>query len=421
MKKLTYILLVLSSSIGVLLSMFLSSIVRMYAFFAICLYLVLLFALASFTRQKYDKYLVLFILGWFVLVRFVFPSKDQYLVVLQGASTAAFICLHLVLLIGPWSRISETIQKRYYYRRHLGITTLLLALLHVSIVVPTFNYSFHSIFLSPFTFYGLTAVSLMFWIGLTSWDEVQKKFSRRIWNILHSFLLLCYLSFAYYFYTVQQTFQNNSLSFHLAMIGIFSLFWIIAAPYSIINRIMNTEVFGWKQFHVLLYIVYGSVILHVSFGKLQSLSLGYHIVFWISITTVVGSHALGWFIRWNEDRTIYRKIASINKKIVENDTTYLGVSTLSELHEGIGQKVYIDKQPVALFKHKGDVIAISDVCAHQKGPLHKGKIAGKYVICPWHFWQYGIIDGRGPPGYHDCIATYNTKIVDGIVYIGSKK
>lgn len=42
----------------------------------------------------------------------------------------------------------------------------------------------------------------------------------------------------------------------------------------------------------------------------------------------------------------------------------------------------------------GELHAMDGICAHQGGPLGKGKLSGCTLTCPWHGWQYNVDSGR---------------------------
>lgn len=42
----------------------------------------------------------------------------------------------------------------------------------------------------------------------------------------------------------------------------------------------------------------------------------------------------------------------------------------------------------------GELHAMDGICAHQGGPLGKGKLSGCTLTCPWHGWQYDVDSGR---------------------------
>lgn len=70
-----------------------------------------------------------------------------------------------------------------------------------------------------------------------------------------------------------------------------------------------------------------------------------------------------------------------------------------------------DDEPVAaqaasmrimVVRHQGRLHALADVCAHQGGPLHEGRISDGCVSCPWHQSVFRLSDGevQGGPSAH---------------------
>ncbi len=69
-------------------------------------------------------------------------------------------------------------------------------------------------------------------------------------------------------------------------------------------------------------------------------------------------------------------------------------------------------EPVAIFRHEGRLSAVTNLCAHQNGPLGEGRIVDGCITCPWHGFQYRPADGCAPPPYTEKLATYNL-LLDG--------
>lgn len=371
-------------------------------------------------KAKRDIYTTLFIFVVFVISKLIFRSLDDITLIIRTASITSFFLIHLVLLIGPWSHFSDKIIRLYEQRRHLGVTVFLLAYLHASFVVS--NYYKNSIpdaLSSVFTFFGFTALIIMFFLAITSWDKVQKKIKLGSWKIIHAITLIIYLSLVFTFYNVQKSQNLQVGGLEVFLIFAFILFWVIVAPYKHLRIFLRTWIFGWKQLHVLIYIAYLSLLIHVYRGALQTQQPWLKVIFFISAGVVIGSHLAGWIKKFSEDSKINNKIRQINKTFQEKDKTFVGVAKEQNFTEGVGQKFYVGKKPIAVFKHEGKFIALSNICAHQKGPIYKGKIQYGYVECPWHYHQFSIKDGKGPPGFPDCIAYYETKLKEGIVFVAT--
>lgn len=78
-----------------------------------------------------------------------------------------------------------------------------------------------------------------------------------------------------------------------------------------------------------------------------------------------------------------------------------------------------DRIEIALFNLAGRIYAISNICIHKGGPLSDGMLDGKIVTCPWHGWQYSVIDGKSPHEGGDSVASYETRIVNGWIYVNT--
>ena len=73
--------------------------------------------------------------------------------------------------------------------------------------------------------------------------------------------------------------------------------------------------------------------------------------------------------------------------------------------------------PVAIFRHEGRLSAVTNLCAHQNGPLGEGAVLDGCITCPWHGFQYRLADGCAPPPYTEKLATYRLKLEDGTVLL----
>jgi nitrite reductase/ring-hydroxylating ferredoxin subunit len=90
---------------------------------------------------------------------------------------------------------------------------------------------------------------------------------------------------------------------------------------------------------------------------------------------------------------------------------------LSRIPENRAVMVNLGDERVAVFKHDGKVSAISNVCAHQNGPLGEGKIIDGCITCPWHGYQYLPETGASPPPFKEKVPVYPVKVMDGKVWV----
>ena len=321
----------------------------------------------SWNRQKkvYDAIIgvgVVVYLALFIgLGSVLHPTAAIETLLIRGFGTAAILLLHIVLIIGPLCRMSPKFLPLLYNRRHLGVTTFFLGLIHAIIVIIQFhsfgdlnpivsilvnNTRFESIPDFPFQILGLIALIILFLMAVSSHD-----------------------------------------------------FWLknLTAPV-------------WKTLHTLVYVAYALLIGHVALGVLQaetnpvlagSLGLG--------LVLVVGLHIVAAFRESPKDA---EKPA--------NGDGFVEVCTVDEIPENRACMATVSGERVAVFKYDGKVSAISNVCQHQNGPLGEGEVIDGCITCPWHGFQYDPETGASPPPFTEKVPTFNVKIVDGMVFVDKK-
>jgi nitrite reductase/ring-hydroxylating ferredoxin subunit len=127
----------------------------------------------------------------------------------------------------------------------------------------------------------------------------------------------------------------------------------------------------WKWLHMMVYPAYALIVMHVALGALQSERSP---VYAIAVTAGVGLVAtLHLVAGWRE---------------VSRDRALAG-------------------ERLAQFHHKGRVCTLTNVCAHQGGPLSEGRIIGGCATCPWHGHQFDPVTGKAPPPYTDQVEVVN--------------
>ena len=65
---------------------------------------------------------------------------------------------------------------------------------------------------------------------------------------------------------------------------------------------------------------------------------------------------------------------------------------------------------IAVFRDGDQIGALTNLCAHQNGPIGEGRIIDGCVTCPWHGYQYRLADGCAPPPFTEKLATYRVRI-----------
>lgn len=77
-------------------------------------------------------------------------------------------------------------------------------------------------------------------------------------------------------------------------------------------------------------------------------------------------------------------------------------------------------QPIALFLHQGEILAIDARCPHAAGPLDRGWVDESMVICPLHRWKFDLRTGHCRTVPEKSVRSYRTKVDDdGTVWVES--
>jgi nitrite reductase/ring-hydroxylating ferredoxin subunit/DMSO/TMAO reductase YedYZ heme-binding membrane subunit len=300
-------------------------------------------------------YLALFVgAGWWAR-----PNLTIETLLIRALGTASFLLLHVILSIGPLCRLDSRFLPLLYNRRHLGVTMFLLALGHGVFALV----QFHGLGdLNPL-------VSLL--VSNTRWSSLaQFPFQQLGFAALLILLLMAVTSHD---------------------------FWL-----------HNLTPAVWKRLHMGVYVAYGLLVGHVSLGVLQSerspilagmVGFGLVVVFGLHLAASRRERRLD-LQQHSRDREGFVEVCPVDS-IPNNRARVLSVA---------GERV-------AVFRHDGRISALSNVCAHQNGPLGEGKIIDGCVTCPWHGYQYLPESGASPPPFHEKVPTFRVKVVDGMVLV----
>ncbi len=310
------------------------------------------------TKKIYDGilatglavYLALFV----GLGSLVHPNATAETLLIRGLGTAALLLLHIILCIGPLCRLDRRFLPLLYNRRHLGVTMFMLGLAH-----GTF---------SLFQFHAL--------------GNVNPLVSLFVSNTRYSSL---------------PDFPFQALGFFALLI----LFLMAATSHDFWLHNLTAPV--WKRVHMLVYVAYGLLIVHVTLGVLQSetspLLAG---LLGAGLTAVSALHLAA---------------ASVERRKDVPHKDYVPACTIGDIPEKRACVISCGGERVAIFKYDGKISAISNVCQHQNGPLGEGKIIDGCVTCPWHGYQYLPETGAAPPPFTEKIATYRTHIDGNQVFV----
>ena len=259
--------------------------------------------------------------------------------------------LTLALSIGPAARLDARFLPLLHNRRHLGVMTCAVAAGHAFAVLDWY-----------FAFSPTPALA-----ALLATD------AGFVWFGVFGFLVLLALAF-------------TSHDFWLAFLG---------PPL-------------WKALHMGIYGAYALAVAHVAFGRLQD---GPGLVL---ASTVAGSAAMLVALHLLAARREARADAAIAPPAAE--IPWLRAARPERIAEGRAVVVHpAQGEPVAIFRHEGRLSAVSNLCAHQNGPLGEGQVVDGCITCPWHGFQYRLADGCAPPPFTERLATYRLRLAEGWV------
>jgi nitrite reductase/ring-hydroxylating ferredoxin subunit len=301
-----------------------------------------------------------FLVMFGVVSKVLFPLVTDEILLLRAFGTGSLVLLHVILCIGPLCRLDRRFLPLLYNRRHAGVVLSLTALIHSVLVVVTYHA-------------GGDVHPL---VGIFAGASVTGSVASIPFQPFGFFALLIILLMA----ATSHDFWLTNLS----------------APV-------------WKSLHLLVYVAYGLLVLHVTFGILQSeRSWVYPAAMGSGLVTVLGLHLLAAFRELKTD-------ASRDKAV--DDSGFVDVCAVAEISEKRARIVSLAGERVAIFKYDGKVSALSNLCQHQNGPLGEGKILDGCVTCPWHGYQYLPETGASPPPFVEKVPTFRVRVRNGRVFV----
>jgi sulfoxide reductase heme-binding subunit YedZ len=196
----------------------------------------------------------------------------------------------------------------------------------------------------------------------------------------------------------------------------------------------------WKSLHMLVYVAYALLVLHVTFGILQAeVSPVYVIIVGIGLVVLLGLHVAAAFKEAPKDREVTRsrrreeadsptqieecKMQHSGHRLLTSAATtegFIDACAVEDIPEKRARIICISGERVAIFKYEGKISAVSNVCQHQNGPLGEGKIVDGCITCPWHGYQYLPETGASPPPFVEKVPTFNVRIQSGRVLVHPK-
>jgi nitrite reductase/ring-hydroxylating ferredoxin subunit/DMSO/TMAO reductase YedYZ heme-binding membrane subunit len=274
--------------------------------------------------------------------------------------SCAFLMITIILCIGPLARLDRRFLPLLANRRHLGVFTFFIAALHG-------------------------------W-SIVDWFAVRDSLPDLVTEL-----------------TTPSNYAKF-IGFPVKALGLAALtvFFVMAATsHDFWLKFLSPAI--WKWLHMAIYLAYGLLVMHVALGLMQdNRSPVVPIVLGLCFATVTTLHILA---------AQRGRSSESEEKLPSNG--WIVVGPPSSIPD---QRAFIvhapDGERIAVFRDGDKIGAVTNVCAHQNGPLGEGKIINGCITCPWHGWEYRLDDGCAPPPFTEKIATYPVRISAGFVEVG---
>jgi nitrite reductase/ring-hydroxylating ferredoxin subunit/DMSO/TMAO reductase YedYZ heme-binding membrane subunit len=323
------------------------------------------FKAVQWNRQKYvyDAILVagvaLFIGTFMIVGALRSPPADAAAWInlrIKAFGACAFTMLTIILMIGPLARLSPRFLPLLYNRRHFGVLTFFVALVHAYSVV--------------------------------DWFAVQGAMGDLIAEMTGS------------------PNYGKFIGFPIKALGLFGLsvmFLLAATSHDFWLAFLTPRI--WKALHMALYVAYGVLVMHVALGVMQEdRRIFIPLLLGGSFALVVALHlAAAWRGR-DEAHAEHEGWITVGPPASIPDQRARIVSTPN------GERI-------AVFRDGNQIGALTNVCAHQNGPIGEGCIRKGLVTCPWHGYEYRLEDGCAPPPFTEKLATYRLRLREGVIEV----
>jgi len=274
---------------------------------------------------------------------------------IKAFGTCAFVMLTIILTIGPLARLSPRFLPLLYNRRHFGVLTFLVALVHAWSVVDWFSVQ-------------------------GAMDDLMNEM-------------------------VASPGYGKFIGFPikaLGLAGLSILFLLAATSHDFWLAFLTPRI--WKALHMALYVAYGVLVMHVALGVMQEdRRIFIPILLGGSFALVALLHIAA---AWRE------------REAAQEHDGWLVVGPPDSIPDKAARIVTApDGERIAVFRDGNQIGALTNVCAHQNGPIGEGCIVNGLVTCPWHGYEYRLEDGCAPPPFTEKLATYRVRLRDGIVEV----
>jgi len=330
------------------------------------------FRAVQWNRDKliYDAILIgcvaLFLTGFVAIARQWHPPKDYAAgidILIRATGSCAFLMLTVILSIGPLARLDPRFLPLLYNRRHFGVLTFLIALTHAGLMV--------------------------------QWFAAQDALPDLLAEM------------------TSMTNYGKFIGFPFKMLGLAALtvlFVMAATSHDFWLAFLKPPV--WKAIHMLLYAAYGLIVMHVALGIMQSERT------WLIPLMLYGGFGVV---------TSLHLVAGLRERARERRLTapgndgWIAVGVPRDIPDRAARIVAAPGgERIAVFRDGDEIGALTNLCAHQNGPLGEGRIIDGCITCPWHGYQYRLSDGCAPEPFTERLTTFRVRLNRGIVEVDPK-
>jgi nitrite reductase/ring-hydroxylating ferredoxin subunit/DMSO/TMAO reductase YedYZ heme-binding membrane subunit len=298
--------------------------------------------------------------GWIVSTLHPPKSEPEWIDIrIRAFGTCAFLMLTVILSIGPLARLSPKFLPLLYNRRHFGVLFFLIACVHA--------------------------------LSMVEWFAVQ--------NALPS-LVDELTAWENYFKFIGFPFKT------LGIAALIVFFLMAATSHDYWLNFLRPPV--WKALHMLVYVAYGLIVIHVALGIMQrDYSPLIPIMLGVSLVWVSGLHIIAGMRERAADR---------GRGVDSGD--WLSAGRPDAIPDKRAKIVSAaGGERIAVYRDGDQIGALSNLCAHQNGPIGEGCIIDGLVTCPWHGYQYRLADGCAPPPFTEKLVTYRVRMRNGEIEV----
>lgn len=326
------------------------------------------FKAVQWNRAKllYDAFLIAgataFITGYMYAARALAepgktPGWDDLRI--QAFGACAFVMITIILCIGPLARLDRRFLPLLYNRRHFGVLAFCVAALHGYFVLDWF---------------AIRNELPNFWSEITDPANYTKFIGVTIKPLGMAALLI--------FFVMASTSHD---------------YWL---------NVLSPPI--WKAIHMSVYVAYALIVMHVALGAMQHVRAPIIImIFVLSIAAVAGLHIAAGVKEGRRDSDAQ-----------EQREGWIVVGAPDSIADKRAKIVVAPGgERIAVFRDGARIGAVSNVCAHQNGPIGEGAIVDGCITCPWHGWQYRLEDGRSPPPFEEELETFPVRMNGGMIEV----